>query len=661
MDMNFLVNILLNTSLLPPIIPLPRRTLNCLLEESQQTNLRSGKMEHVRHFDVVIAGGGAGGVSAALALLSRGKSVLITEETDWLGGQLTSQGVSAPDENQWIEYFGATASYYAFREGIRNYYRKNFHLSESAKNVANFNPGNGWVSRLCYEPIVGVKVIDNLLNKYLASGQLQILYNTIPIKAEVDGDIIKNVTFKDHLNQEHTASAELFVDASEIGDLLPIVGAEYGVGAEAKDETGEPHAPETPQSKWIQSYTYTFAIEYCPGENHLIEKPDNYEKNRDNQPYTFDVDYGDDVGVLTYLMFGKAPHTYGSFWSYRRLIDKNNFADPNYPNDIAMINWNGNDYVGGAFIDVSEAERARLLKEAKDLSLGFLYWLQTEVKRDDNKGYGYPEFKLRKDVMGTEDGLCKYPYIRESRRIKGLSTVIEQDICIDFLNGPRARFFRDGVGLGKYFIDIHASGYKETAKSSQVYPFQIPLGALIHRRVKNLLAASKNLSVTHITNGTFRLHPVEWSIGEAAGTLAAIALNEKALPQEVWLDEKLLRKTQASLIDHGAPIFWYVDVPIGDPLFAALQFTAAFGTYQYDTNPDLKFHAENELTADDLQNYANGLKDGASLSVSTSSANDFIATLATKLGTKAPTLPEKVRRRDFVVALDTVLRSAYLM
>ncbi len=616
-------------------------------------------MAETLHFDVIITGGSTGGVAAALSLLERGYKVLLTEETDWLGGQLTSQGVSAPDENQWIEYFGAPASYYQFREGVRNYYRKNYHLTENAKYQARLNPGNGWVSRLCYEPKVGVEVIDKMLDKYILNGQLSILYKTIPLEAEIENDLIKTVTYQDQNGEKLTFSADIFIDASEIGDLLPVVGAEYGLGAEAKSETGEPHAPETQKPKWVQSFTYTFAIEYCPGENHLIEKPANYDKNRDKQPYTLDVDYGGETGIVSYLMFGRAEHTYGPFWTYRRLIDKANFNDSRYPNDIAMINWNGNDFVGGTFIDVSLAERERLLKEAKDLALGFLYWLQTEVKRDDG-GYGYPEFKLRQDIMDTEDGLSKYPYIRESRRIKGLTTVIEQDVCVGYLDGPRTRFFRDSVGLGKYFIDIHASGFKETAKSSQVYPFQIPLGALIHRRIKNLLAGGKNLSVTHITNGTFRLHPVEWATGGAAGALAAIALEQNALPREVWLDEKLLRQTQATLIADGTPIFWFIDVPIGDPLFKALQFTAAFGTFQYEQDKELKFNPEDELKPEDLVIWAKGLKDGANLEAQATSADTFLASLALKLGVEKPILPENIKRQDFVYALDQMLRKVYL-
>ena len=70
--------------------------------------------------EVLIAGGGLGGVAAALGALEAGRSVVLTEEYRWLGGQLTSQGVPM-DEHTWIERFGATARYRALRDGIRDY------------------------------------------------------------------------------------------------------------------------------------------------------------------------------------------------------------------------------------------------------------------------------------------------------------------------------------------------------------------------------------------------------------------------------------------------------------------------------------------------------------------------------------------------------------
>src|ERR1700757_5066920 len=75
--------------------------------------------------DVMIAGGGTGGTAAALAALQRGMRLVMTEETDWIGGQLTAQAVP-PDEHPWVEQFGINASYRALRDGIRAYYRRHY-------------------------------------------------------------------------------------------------------------------------------------------------------------------------------------------------------------------------------------------------------------------------------------------------------------------------------------------------------------------------------------------------------------------------------------------------------------------------------------------------------------------------------------------------------
>ena len=87
-------------------------------------------------------------------------------------------------------------------------------------------------------------------------------------------------------------------------------------------------------------------------------------------------------------------------------------------------------------------------------------------------------------------------------------------------------------------------------------PFQIPLGALLPRRVENLLAACKNLGVTHITNGCYRLHPVEWTIGEAAGALAAFCIQHKELPRQVRKNIKLLQDFQQFLQKEGVELVW---------------------------------------------------------------------------------------------------------
>ncbi|MDZ7377679.1 MAG: FAD-dependent oxidoreductase, partial [candidate division KSB1 bacterium] len=225
---------------------------------------------------------------------------------------------------------------------------------------------------------------------------------------------------------------------------------------------------------------------------------------------------------------------------------------------------------GGSIIDVNPQEQAQRLRQAKELSLGFLYWLQTEAPRDDG-GFGYPELKLRKDVMGTEDGLSQFPYIRESRRIKARQIIREQEISAEFQQDARAKFFDNSVGIGKYWIDLHRCNDQDQGLFLPTKPFQIPLGALIPIRVKNLIAGAKNIGTTHITNGAYRLHPVEWAIGEAAGALAVMAIQSKKSIHEIYEHPMLVKRLQYHLVQSGVPLYWFVDVPLDHEAFKAVQ------------------------------------------------------------------------------------------
>lgn len=547
-------------------------------------------------FDVLVIGGGLGGVAASLRALEAGYSVCLTEQTDWLGGQATSQGVAALDEPHVIEQAGGTRNYYRFREGIRDYYFARGLVNESAVRD-KFNPGRGWVSRLCYEPKAALTSIQNLLQPHLDSGRLQVIYNVRPSRVVRQGDRITQVAVKNSAEQELTLHGRFVIDATELGELLPLAQIPYALGTESIHETGEPHAiPGVSQPDWTQSFTFPFAVEFCPGEDHTIAKPPHYDYYRDLHPYSLTLWYGG-KGSKRFNMFDQSPED-RSFWSYRRLIDASQFGDA-YPNDIAQINWPGNDYDLRNVIDKEPADERQILQEARWLSLGFLYWLQTEAPRDDGKGNGYPELKPRPDIMGTRDGLAKYPYIREARRLKAKYMVREQDISAAFNPGARARNFEDSVGIGHYGIDIHScTGGHNFSMMLQSRAFQIPLSALIAPGVSNLAPACKNIGVTHIANGAYRLHPIEWAIGEAAGTLAATTL-DAARPTDTIHEETGLRHTlQRRLIEGGAPVAWYTDVWVEDPAFAAIQYLTGVGVI---TPPQqtLDFGVDQPLSNDD--------------------------------------------------------------
>jgi hypothetical protein len=536
--------------------------------------------------EVLVIGGGLGGVAAALAACDAGRRVCLTEETDWIGGQATSQGVSALDENRYIETTGGTRSYQAFRRAIRDWYRRNAKLRPEAAANEHLDPGQAWVSRLCFEPKVAVKVLEEMLAEHVRSGRLRILRRCKTYGLSGGGDTVTSVDVA-HLEtgERLRLKGTCVIDATELGDLLALGAGPYRVGADSREQTGEPGALDEPDPEDVQSFTYPFALEHSPGPADRREKPAHYERNREEQPYTLVLHYAT-RGDLRYGVFERLEGTPGSFWTYRRLIDASQFEDPRYQYDIAMINWPGNDYRGGSILVDSPDEQLRHLKAAGELSLGLLYWLQTEVQRDEG-GRGYPELKLRPAVMDTQNGLSKHPYIRESRRMVALKTIVQQEVTTRTV---RAEHFDDSVGIGLYAIDLHESKRNRKQVIDPTKPFQIPLGALISKTTANLLAAAKNIGTTHITNGCYRLHPIEWNIGESAGTAAAMSV-ELGVPLRVIRDkESLLRQLQRRLVQRGVPLMWYDDVAPGDPRFEQVQM-APFVT------PEVRNRLMNDLHA----------------------------------------------------------------
>ncbi len=234
--------------------------------------------------DVVIVGGGLGGCAAALAAARAGCRVVLTEETDWIGGQLTQQAVP-PDEHPWVEAFGVTRSYRRLRDGIRDYYRRHYPLTAEAREVAFLNPGNGVVSRLCHEPRVALAVLEALLAPYVSGGRVRVLLDHRADAADVEGDRVRSVRVT-HLSsgRRRVLSAPCFLDATELGDLLPLTRTEYVTGSEAQADTREPRASVAARPTNHQAFTCCFVVEHLDGEEHTIEKPAEYDFWRNYVP-----------------------------------------------------------------------------------------------------------------------------------------------------------------------------------------------------------------------------------------------------------------------------------------------------------------------------------------------------------------------------------------
>jgi hypothetical protein len=471
-------------------------------------------------------------VAAALVAADRDARVVLSEETDWLGGQLTSQAVPL-DEHPWIEDFGCTARYRALREAIREHYRRHTPLTATARARPDLNPGAATVSRLSCAPGPALAVIDALVDR----PEIEVLREHAPVAAHTDGDRIIAVTLRGP-EGERVVGADWFIDATETGELLPLAGAEHVTGAESRDDTGEPHAAAVADPLNMQPVTACFAIDHLDGEDHTIARPPGYDAARyslvapdprTHEPVerTLTPNPPGDPGLVGPDLAN--PDLDKELWLFRRIAARGNFEPGFLRSDITLVNWPQVDYTGGPVFGVPDGERHAAA--ARELSLGFLYWLQTEA--------GYPGLRLR--------WTAKALYIRESRRIRGETTVLEHEL---------GRPYTDTVGIGQYRIDLHPSTGGDPYIDVACPPFQIPLGALIPVRIDNLLAGAKTIATTHITNGAYRLHPVEWNAGEAVGHLAAFCSARRTIPRAVRADPTLLHAFQAELAATGVELAW---------------------------------------------------------------------------------------------------------
>ena len=177
--------------------------------------------------DIVVVGGGMGGCATALAACRNGMNVILTEETDWIGGQVSQQGVP-PDEHKWIESGGATASYRMYRNKIRDFYRYHYHLTEAARNNPYLNPGNGGVN-----PDMSTWIYNNgypmmsLMFRLMRMG-LSVEKSTKPYTQEAYLNDIEKQLFKETLNGKPLSApmiAQLSVYISSLKGMCPTLKA----------------------------------------------------------------------------------------------------------------------------------------------------------------------------------------------------------------------------------------------------------------------------------------------------------------------------------------------------------------------------------------------------------------------------------------------------
>lgn len=493
--------------------------------------------------DVVVAGGGSGGVAAAIQSARSGAITCLIEETDWLGGMLTTAGVSAIDGHPET----ASGIFKEIREKIIHHYYIRGEIEQMRMCK---------VSTLCFEPHIGNKIIKDMVKR---TPNLKLFLNSKVNKVYKQNNKILGVHFTYKNKTNYIAPAKVTIDATEFGDLMYIADIPFDLGID--HDSNEPLAKDA--ENCIQPLTYVAILKKNDNQTPIPE-PTNYnasnysclidDTNRQKSSSHFDLKH--------LLNYGKLP------------------------NDKLMLNIPshscGNDFHATAkYLD--PYTREEVLGFAKEYTLGFIYFMQEEL--------GLKNFNLYNE-FDSKDKMAKGPYVRESRRLVGVTRLLEQDLSEDKDTG-RQKLVSTSIAIGDYPIDLHycTTGIGDVFKALK--PYQIPYEALIPKTIDGFIAAEKNISVSHIVNGTTRLQPVVMSIGQAAGAAAAIASANNIEPRNISITE-----LQDILIKAKSKIFYFTDIP--QDHFAYIDVIKLAMISIIRGNPDLSFKPEENINKTQL-------------------------------------------------------------
>tara|TARA_Y100000748_G_scaffold126255_1_gene105884 strand:- start:222 stop:2060 length:1839 start_codon:yes stop_codon:yes gene_type:complete len=474
-------------------------------------------------YDVIIVGGGAGGTSAAIQSARNGAKTLLIEKTNWLGGMLTSAGVSAIDGNYnlpsgfWGEFKDSLVSHYGDLESLKT----------------------GWVSNVLFEPKVGNEILKSIAKN---EKNLKILFSSSVSSVFQPKDDYYN--FIVNSSKGHFSS-KVLIDATELGDILPMINEDYDIGMDNIEMYDEDIAPKL-KNDIIQDLTYVMVLKNY-NKNVKIEKPKNYDPS----------EFYCSTSSINCTESDKALWAPNQMMNYGKL-----------PNDKIMINWPiyGNDYYSN-LLEMNHDQREEVFKKAKEKSLKFLYYIQDEL--------GFYNYSLSDEEYNTKDKFPLIPYYREARRIKGIVT-----FSLNYIKNPydqKYPLYRTGILVGDYPVDHHHDAHPDKKSLPQLafYPipsYSLPLGSIISKKTSNFLVAEKSISVSNLVNGTTRLQPVVLQVGQIAGLIAS-----ESIKNNISTNEIDTRDIQTKILNNGGYIQPYLDVEKNHPFFKAYQRIGSTG------------------------------------------------------------------------------------
>lgn len=538
------VSIVLSRTLGRLPLPAPKSAKATPLEATPAAQLKSS-------YDVIVAGAGTGGVGAAVQAARMGRSVLLLEESDWIGGQMNAAAVTSMDE-------GVTL----VRE--RGLYRELCGLIAAHYQPLGINYETAyWNGHVCVEPRVGRRLLHVLLGDARGKGVLDLALRSRVTNVSRSGDTVTGVEIESVTSagrESHTIASKVLIDATEWGDVIPLTGARYRVGNCTSDAID--------RTRHVQDNTWTAVVKQypqgVPDELQIKQPPPGYT-DKVHALFTRSLTPGEKVDMKT------KPWNWATFIGYRGMPDSSRSGD-SPPITRTHLNYN-NDFRSTVAEIEDPAARLATNREMRLKTLQLLYFIQHTLGKTDwsvanDEGYDTPHNRAEIDAwLAERPELAPYrailvqfpviPYTRESRRIVGLHTLSAHEI--ERKPGSPVQFAHT-VALGDYAVDLHGSMSEPYLELDLDHladiphkfgerglgPFAIPFECFIPEKIDGFLPAEKNISQSRMVNGATRLQPHTLLMGQAAGAIAALAIEKQVQPRA--LDPLLV---QQALLDAG--------------------------------------------------------------------------------------------------------------
>lgn len=475
------------------------------------------------NYDVVIYGGTSAGIMAAYQIKEMGKSIIVIEPTNGIGGMTTS-GLGATDTGKTSEIGGLALKFY--KDMGREY----------GKSYAVWN----------FEPKVALKVFKSFVNKY----KIPIVYNE---RLKLKSGVVKSGTEIVSITMESgkVYRGKVFIDATYEGDLMSEAGVSFTTGREPNAKykensdgienskatnhqlpdgidpyviKGNPNSGLIPNinsnpigldgsgDSKLQSYTYRLCLTNVPKNRIKIEKPKDYNE----------LEY-----ELLFRTIEKGQTKFAAFNSL-----------PNGKVDLNNSGGISTDYIGGNYnyIDSDYETREKISKAHKTYEEGLLWTLQNNPRVPENIRKYYSQWGLPKDEFTESSHWPTQLYVREGRRMVSDFVMTEQHI-------ERQKTLEHSIGMGSYTMDSHnvqryiSNGYVKNEGNIELKirnPYPISYDAIVPKiKECNNLLVPVCLSASHIAYGSIRMEPVFMILGQSAGTAAAYAIEDNVSVQKV--------------------------------------------------------------------------------------------------------------------------------